>query len=41
LRVQFAGKLDAQGRGLADPRSLLAALRQAERLSSTISGPAH
>lgn len=37
----IAGKLDAQGRGLADPRSLLAAFRQAERLSSTISGPAN
>jgi 4-hydroxythreonine-4-phosphate dehydrogenase len=34
----IAGKLDAQGRGLADPRSLLAAFRQADQLSSRLAG---
>ena len=36
----IAGRPGPDGRGLADPRSLLAAIRQAARLAR-VSGPAH
>jgi len=36
----IAGRVDARGRGLADPRSLLEAIRQADELSRAAAGPA-